>query len=160
MIGYAIFSECQRYRYGLSRVAYPEKKTLMYVLLNPSTADAQKNDPTVARCWVRARNLGYGQMLIGNLFAIRSADPRDIFKESDPVGPDNDTYLVIMAAAAHTIILGWGNEGAYRGRSKQVVKLLRENYARPLYCLHMNGSGMPKHPLYLRYDLPLIEFKE
>lgn len=135
-----------RYRYKLSRRWQAGGLTLLMVLLNPSTADARQNDPTVRRCLGYAQGWGFNCLLVGNLFAYRSRWPRDLLTAADPVGPDNDQALLELAAAADLVVAGWGNHGQSLGRAAAVRRLL-ESYG--WHALGWTKSGQPKHPLYL-----------
>lgn len=150
----AIFSPCEKYRYRLWRTWAPERPRLVYVMLNPSTADAEKNDPTITRCMKRARLMGYGGIEALNIFAWRSTDPRGLYSAEDPVGPDNDSHIKAVCDAAienwSKIILGWGEHGCYMSRGRAVRKMLDDKQI-DTYALRLNASGEPQHPLYIEY---------
>jgi len=154
--GGATFSEDGRYRYRLFRRWAPGP-ALLWVMLNPSTADADTNDPTVERCERRAREWGYPAVEVVNLFAWRATDPRDLRLQDDPVGPTNDAAILAAADSAGLILCAWGTHGGLRGRSAQVRQLLS---AEPLYVLSLTRSGEPGHPLYLPYDLKPKEWRQ
>jgi hypothetical protein len=147
----AMFSLCRAYRYMLWRRWGPGKRAL-WIMLNPSTADETTLDPTLTRCLRYSQRWGYGAMFVANVFALRSTDPRGLSKVSDPVGPDNDSHILVMAKSPETgiVICGWGNHGERNGRNKQVLELLE---GIPLHCLEMTRSGQPRHPLYCKGDL-------
>lgn len=147
----ATFSPCRSYRYTLWRAWDRSRPTCMFLMLNPSTADEVDNDPTVERCERRAREMGFGGLVVCNLFAFRATDPEAMKAAPDPIGPDNDKYILDAAFCAGMIVCAWGNHGQHRGRSEQVVSLLRSNWLK-LYVLQLNGSGEPKHPLYVGYQ--------
>ena len=146
----AVYSDCESYRYSLTRTWAPEGPRLLFVMLNPSTADERRNDPTVERCERRARRLGYGAFRVANLFALRATDPRDMRRAAEPVGPENDRSLRRGAAWADHIIAAWGVHGAHRGRGAEVARLLAATGA-PLFHLGCSKGGHPRHPLYLSY---------
>jgi len=148
-ISTAVYSDCELYRYSLSRI-WGEGARIMFVMLNPSTADEQRNDPTVERCERRARNLGYGGFRITNIFAWRATDPRDMRRAADPIGPDNDAVLTEGAVWADRIIAAWGVHGAHLGRGGAVARLLADGTT-PLFHLGLSKAGHPRHPLYLPY---------
>lgn len=150
------FSTCGQYRYNLWRIWDRTRKPLSYCMLNPSTADAEKDDPTVARCSERARRLGYGGVVVVNLFALRSTDPRALYKHYDPVGPDNDP-AILAAASECDLICAWGNHGKLRGRAAQVLTMLRAS-GLPALALRVSKDGHPSHPLYLSYDLEPVPY--
>lgn len=161
----AVLSDDGVYRYVLRRqwpltlegsdLARPVPFTCMFIMLNPSTADAMVDDPTIRRCVSFARRWGYEQLLVCNLFAYRATDPRFLYRE-DPgmvVGPENDDWIVRCANEASVIVAGWGEHGGYLNRDEQVVELLTHgDRPMPIHCLARNASGRPKHPLYIRND--------
>ncbi len=120
-------------------------------MLNPSIADEVNNDPTVERCEQRARQMGFGGLEVCNLFAFIDPVPQKMKAEADPVGPDNDRIIKVMAARAGKVICGWGEHGKHMARSKAVLEMLHQENI-PLYCLHLNLSGEPRHPLYIGYN--------
>jgi hypothetical protein len=148
----ARFSPCGTYRYELWRTWDAGQPPLCWLMLNPSTADAVDNDPTVERCERRARAWGHGGIIVVNLFAIRATDPRVMLKAADPVGPENDAAILTAAGRSGMVIAAWGSHGGHRGRSGQVRKLFGD-IGLPLYCLKVGKTGEPQHPLYLSYDL-------
>lgn len=145
----AVYSDCQTYRYALTRQWAPGPR-LLWVMLNPSTASELVNDPTVERCERRARALGFGGFRVVNLFALRATDPRALRLSPDPVGPGNDLALAEGAAWADAILCGWGGHGGAGGRAAQVVPILLRA-AKPLWHLGLTAGGHPKHPLYIGY---------
>ena len=160
----AFFSPCQRYRYSLTRLwgqspgpTSPDERLVMFIMLNPSTADEYRNDPTVERCERRARDWGYDGLIVCNLFAWRSTDPGVLKTLDDPVGPDNDWHIQQNAQDASLIVCAWGKDGELHGRGNQVADLLRH---RNLTALKVSDkTGQPWHPLYLNYDLKPTPWK-
>lgn len=152
----AEFSACMRYRYQLFRIWDSTKPALVVCLLNPSTATHEINDPTVTRCMVRAVRLGYGGLIVLNAFAWRDTDPEDMKRAADPVGAFNDGVIEEICRSAPLVIVGWGKDGAHRGRDAEVLALLRRCGVTP-WALGLNGDGTPKHPLYVPYDAELVE---
>jgi hypothetical protein len=151
----AIFSEDGRYRYALWRVWSQIKPLLLFVGLNPSTANGLINDPTVARLMARARKEGFGGLLAGNLYGLVSEDPKILLKDIEVIGTENDAYLklLIELASKGRVLCGWGSFPAARKRAKAVLKLI------PLpYCLGVNDDGQPTHPLYIAYDVPMVKY--
>ena len=146
----AVYSDCERYRYSLTRVWDDQADKVLFVMLNPSTATEVQNDPTVERCERRARTLGFGGFRVTNIFAWRDTDPRNMKAATDPIGPHNDATLAESAAWADTIIAAWGTHGAHMDRGALVAVLL-EKTQRPLFHLGLSKQGHPKHPLYLPY---------
>lgn len=142
----AVYSDCSAYRYRLSR-HWGDGPGLLFVMLNPSTADELRNDPTVERCERRARALGVPGFCVMNLFAFRSTDPRGLRLPADPVGPENDALLQEAARQADTVLCAWGNHGAYLNRAAQVTAVLQTT-GKPLFHLGLTKAGHPTHPLY------------
>ena len=146
MNGWALFDDSGRYRYRLGRRWADGGPAIAFVMLNPSTADAERDDPTIRRCAGFARAWGFAGMEVVNLFALRATDPARLRRARDPVGPGNDRHIAAAAGGADVVLLAWGNCGALRGRDRQVVALLAG--LRPA-CLGVTQSGQPRHPLYL-----------
>ncbi len=146
----AVYSDCERYRYALTRIWEPDGKTALFVMLNPSTATEVQNDPTVERCERRARALGFGGFRVCNIFAWRDTDPRQMRRAADPVGPGNDAAIREACAWADTIICAWGTHGAHLDRGVAVLALMRDT-GRDLYHLGLSKEGHPRHPLYIAY---------
>ena len=154
----AVYSDCEAYRYLLTRVWDDALPRALFVMLNPSTATEVQNDPTVERCERRARALGFGAFRVTNIFAFRATDPRAMRAVADPVGPDNDAAIresVDWAGGpADRIVCAWGTHGAHLNRGAAVARLLRES-GRDLHHLGLTAAGAPKHPLYIGYAQPL-----
>ena len=160
----AAVSECGRYRYDLGRVLEGGEGTVAFVLLNPSIADDQKDDPTVRRCIGYAHRWGYRNLSVVNLFGLRSTDPAALRDATDPVGPLNDQYLDALTApaAACRVVLGWGVHGAFRGRGVDVESRIRQRrqalhprgeFVTNTHVFGRTASGEPRHPLYLRAEV-------
>lgn len=139
----AKLSACRTYRYALWRTWDSAKPFVLFVGLNPSTADEKTDDPTLIRCINFAKSWGYGGVCMANLFAFRATDPVRMKAAIDPVGKQNNRWLKKLAGEAGIVVAAWGNDGAFLNRSEKVKKILPE-----LYCLKMNKSGEPTHPLY------------
>lgn len=165
--GSATFSKDRVYRYALERVLLyltlqpwqPSFKFTLctFIMLNPSTADASRNDPTVTRCIMRAQDLNAMQLTVLNLFALRSTDPLALYASTDPVGPDNDDMIRHVCRASDIIVCAWGTHGRLKGREQHVLSLLDEIGAGPrLRVLGLNKDGTPKHPLYVPAAVSLI----
>lgn len=151
----AVYSPCMAYRYTLTRVWDAAGQKALFVMLNPSTATEVQNDPTVERCERRARALGFGAFRVTNIFAFRATDPAVMRAEADPVGPGNDAAIAEGALWADRVICAWGNHGLHLKRGRQVEGMLRAA-GHPLWHLGVTKAEMPKHPLYVGYDQPLI----
>lgn len=145
----ALFSSDRVHRYVYVRTWDAQRPLFVVVALNPSTADENAPDPTVARLEVRARALGHGGLVVLNLFAYRSTEPRGLRTCSDPVGPANDAVLERVAGAGF-VLCAWGTHGTLLGRAEHVLELLRH---RDLHALRLTKGGHPEHPLYLPYQL-------
>lgn len=146
----AIYSDCERYRYTLTRVWDRAGQTALFVMLNPSTATEVQNDPTVERCERRARALGFGGFRVVNIFAWRDTDPRKMRAAADPVGPENDAAIADGARWADQVICAWGTHGEHLNRGPAVETLLR-GVRSELFHLGLTKAGHPKHPLYISY---------
>jgi hypothetical protein len=147
----AIYSDCERYRYALTRVWKFEASRLVFVMLNPSTATEVQNDPTVERCERRARTLGFGSLQVTNIFAWRDTDPKKMRTAKDPIGPDNDKTIMEACSWGDQIIAAWGTHGAHLNRGVQVKQILRSS-DKPVFHLGISKGGHPKHPLYIAYS--------
>lgn len=144
----ATFSLDGNHRYTLRRTWDETKGTVLFVMLNPSTADEHTLDPTCTRCRVYAEEWGYGELLVGNIFSYRATDPDDLKEARRPNGTLNDVYLRQMAQDAHLIVCAWGVEGDHRGRGREVAELL-DAEGHTLHHLGLTQDGHPRHPLYL-----------
>lgn len=140
------------HRYALWRIFDASLPLLVAVLLNPSTADQIEDDPTVLRMTVRASALGYGGVVIVNLFSWRDVSPAAMKKVDAPIGPACDDVLDLTLERAGLIVCGWGSHGNHRGRSDEVGRRLIER-GLDLTCLRITAGGQPEHPLYLPYAL-------
>ena len=158
MIRDADFSDCGLYRYQLMRVWDLGKPLLLWVMLNPSTADGKLDDATIRRCMGFARRWGFGGIVVVNLFAFRATDPAAMKRAADPCGPANLLTVRMSCALVHRdggkVVCAWGNDGDFQGRSKRVVELLRADGI-PLHYLRLTAKGEPCHPLYLPNSLEL-----
>ena len=118
----ATFSDCRKYRYALSRTWNDKKKTILFIGLNPSTADEKIDDPTIRRCINYAQNWGYGSLLMVNLFAYRATLPTELKNVKNPIGNDNDLHIIELSKKADLAVAAWGNEGSLLNRDKEVKK--------------------------------------
>lgn len=151
----AVISACERYRYRLWRHWDRARPYCNFVMLNPSTADGTEDDPTIRRCIALAQRWGYGGLEVCNLFAYRATRPAVLRAVDDPVGPDNDATITKIARGAEMVVCAWGNQGAYRDRSRTVLWMFFQSAIRAHY-LRLNRSGEPRHPLYLEGALTPI----
>ena len=144
----AWYSPCEAYRYGLER-RWGTGGALLFVMLNPSTATEDANDPTIARCQRRTQQLGFGAMRIANLFGYRATRPRDLARAEAPVGPENDLLLRDWAQDAAQVLAAWGVHGALMGRGQEVAAWLPGDVRH----LGLTRDGHPRHPLYRSYTV-------
>lgn len=165
----AILSDDLVYRYQLTRIWDETKKVACFVMLNPSTADANIDDPTIRRCVGFATKWGYGGIVVVNLAAFRATDPDKLSEVEDPVGPENLHHVETAISGSEVVVAAWGNvklkfsRGAcQRGMSlvscaKSVVTIC-ESRGKRLRCLGKTSSGQPRHPLYVHGDKELEEW--
>lgn len=144
----ATFSSCRRWRYLLWRCWDGAKPAANFLMLNPSTADETKLDPTCARARDYAERWGYGALIVTNVFAWRATDPDEMKAIADPVGPGNDRAIACAAREAAIVVCAWGNHGAHRDGARRVLEVLRKAGV-ATHALRVNRSGQPAHPLYL-----------
>jgi hypothetical protein len=149
----AVFSPCGRYRWWLRRLWNPEGPTLLFLGLNPSRANGQRDDPTLRRLVRFAAGWGYGSLEVLNLFSRVGANPAGLRRCRDPVGASTDAWIRWRLGEQpgpvqkRDIWLGWGNGGRWLDRDRQMLELLEQQRSRPL-CLGLTASGQPRHPLY------------
>lgn len=155
----AVISDCGRYRYSLFRKwADVDRLPVMWLMLNPSTADALTDDATIRRCIEFSRRWGYGALWVGNLYAWRSTDPKGLKLSHDPEGPENRARLQSMAGSAEKLIAAWGNHGEAAG-AEYLAGILPTPHG-GTWHLGLTNSGQPKHPLargksFIPYTQPL-----
>jgi hypothetical protein len=149
----AKFSDCRNYRYALWRIWDDSKPFVMFIGLNPSTANEDADDPTIRRVKSFAKAWGYGGVYMMNLFAIVSSKPEVLKTCADAIG-DNDTWLSDIAQKCSQVVFAWGNFKEATERSKVVAANFPEAKA-----LEINKSGTPKHPLYVRGDIVPVIFQ-
>jgi len=146
--------DCYRYRAEYWR---PDGsgiyRTLMFLMLNPSTASHLNFDPTITRCWNFAERLGFNRLVVGNTFAYRATDQMDLAGVPDPIGPANDFYLLEMATQVQKVIMAYGTPKvrSLARRGPEVARMLAANSVR-MHMLELSKFGVPKHPLYLAAD--------
>ena len=154
----AQFSSCRRWRYLLWRRWDESKPAANFLMLNPSTADELRLDPSCTRARNYAERWGYGAVVITNIFGWRATDPEEMKAAKDPVGRGNDRAILKAAREAKIVVCAWGNHGDHLDRGAQVKEMLwRERI--PLHLLRMNGAGHPAHPLYLPAALTPAVFR-
>jgi len=136
----AILSSCRLYRYALWRIWDESKGKVMFIGLNPSTADETEDDRTISRCISYSKQWGYGGIIMGNLFAFRTPSPAEMISAEDPIGEKNDYWLKRLANEAALVVGMWGNSGAFLGRSEEVIAMFPG-----LHCLRLTKTGQPHH---------------
>lgn len=144
----AVLSADGAYRYELRRTWAEEIPPVLWVMLNPSTADATDDDPTIRRCAGLSKRWGYGGIIVRNLFALRATHPAVLLGHPDPVGPDNDLWLTDDLLDHEKIICAWGVTGKIHDRAPAVVKMFRAAGV-DLWALGFTMAGSPKHPLFV-----------
>jgi len=144
----AKLSECRKYRFALWRTWDDSKPYVMFVGLNPSTADETSDDPTLTRCINYAKSWGFGGVCMANIFAYRATKPNDMKAVVDPIGSENNEWLEKLSNDAGLVVAAWGNDGSHLARSEQVKGILPK-----LHCLKLNKTGEPVHPLYQKADI-------
>jgi hypothetical protein len=153
----AVISPCTQYRYRLDRAWDDAGHTIRWIMLNPSTADAEKDDPTVRKCIGFSKRWGFGALSILNLFALRSTSPAALLHHPTPVGPDNDKWLRECVFGANHFVFAWG-ANAPEDRAREVMDIfVKAGVGRPM-CLGTNKNGTPNHPLMIPYSRTLTVF--
>lgn len=148
-----MFSACRRYRYTLTRVWARGGRTCVWVMLNPSSADAREDDPTIRRCVDFSKRWGCSSLLVVNLFAWIETDSAKLAVVADPVGPDNERVLDGAMEHASLLVAAWGTKGTMLGRDRSVLRRMRGACA-----LRLTKDGHPEHPLYVPADIELVPF--
>tara|TARA_B100000214_G_scaffold360554_1_gene323069 strand:+ start:46 stop:567 length:522 start_codon:yes stop_codon:yes gene_type:complete len=147
----AVFSKCYLYRYALTQSDEISNRLLLFLLLNPSTANHLHSDATLSRCRKRAFLLGFKSFRICNLFAFRTKNPGLMKKYSDPIGPYNDYIIQTSLNEAALVICAWGNHGSHLNRAETVKNFLIHSKKKSFH-FGLTKNNQPKHPLYLRYS--------
>lgn len=150
----AEFSTDRSYRYALWRIWDENKPWVLFIGLNPSTANEAVNDSTLNKCIHFADSWGFGGVYMVNLFAYRATEPKDMKRAAEPVGQDNDAWIEKLSKQAGMVVAAWGNDGDYLGRAD----IIRSRYS-DLKCLKVNASGEPAHPLYQPNSAVAIEYE-
>lgn len=154
----AAFSRCRRWRYLLWRRWDAAKPVANFLMLNPSTADELRLDPSCTRARSYAERWGYGALIVTNLFGWRATDPQEMKAVRDPVGRGNDAAILRAAREAALVVCAWGNHGEHLQRALRTKKSLEENRI-ALHVLRLNGGGHPAHPLYLPGSLKALPWQ-
>ena len=148
----AEISSCKTYRYFLQRTWDINNEMMTFIMLNPSKADALKDDPTIRKCVMLAKKENCSGIYVINLFALRSSQPKDLYIHNNPVGPDNDYWIDEITKKSKIIVVAWGNDGNLLNRDIEVCEKLK-SLGLNLYCLGLNKNGSPKHPLARNIDI-------
>lgn len=154
--GGAEFSDCGRYRYRLWRHVGRGDDRCAFVMLNPSTADQNTNDPTLLRCIAFAKSWGFGWLEVLNVFAWRSTDPKFLWDVDDPIGPLTDIRIREATQDVSLIVCAWGAHPLAVPRGRVVRELLPD---RELHALKLTRDGDPCHPLYQPRNLRPFKFE-
>ena len=146
----AVYSDCEKYRYALTRVWDTGGKRLLYIMLNPSKATELANDPTIERCERRARALGYGAFRACNLFGLRETDPAKLKRARHPEGPENEDQIALALEWCDDVLCAWGVHGEHKNQADS-VRLVLQKSSKPCLVLGLTKAGHPRHPLYISY---------
>ncbi len=149
----AKFSSDRKYRYALWRIWSSEKPFVLFIGLNPSTANETQNDPTIRRVVNFAFDWGYGGVVMCNLFGIVSTDPKILESHPDPIG-NNDLTLPYFGNLASEVVFAWGNFEQANNRAKTIARMFPDGRA-----LMLNKNGTPRHPLYVKADVKRVMYK-
>lgn len=152
----AIMSEDGIYRYTLLRQLLLGQGRCLFIMLNPSTADALNDDPTIRRCVGFMKKWEYRELMVVNIFALRATDPADLRAHPAPVGPKNDEYIRKAVERADRIVAAWGVHGAYMDRGANVLRMLK---GKEVMCLGTTKEGQPRHPLMVAGKTNLIPLR-
>ncbi len=147
-MGCAVFSDDRRYRYLLRRRVGASQRRVLFIMLNPSKADEERNDATIRRCIGFTHSWGFGQLEVVNLFALVATNPKDLLGAEEPVGLDNDAAIRAALEATDRVVLAWGNHGLHHEKRAAKVTTMARKAAQP-YCLGLTMRGTPRHPLRL-----------
>lgn len=150
----AIFSPCRQYRYAYYNEWDASKPKVMFIGLNPTDMDENQSNPTLRRCINFAKDWGYGGLYVTNLFARLALTPEQLKIAQEPIGQENNDWLIKLAKECDLIIAAWGNDGKHLNRSAEMKQLIPK-----MMCLKINQSGEPAHPLYQPKTAEPIPFK-
>lgn len=150
----AQFSNCRKYRYALWRTWKPGNGHVLFIGLNPSTADEKKDDPTIRRCIGFAKDWGFGGINMLNIFAFRATNPKELMKAKEPIGEINNYYLSMYCDPIGLNVACWGTWGFYLNRGREVLDLLGIDC---FHCFGLTKNIQPRHPLYIKKGTDLME---
>lgn len=153
----ALLSPCGRYRYWLTRSWDASLPQLVWVMLNPSTADASLDDPTIRRVRSFTAREGCGSFCVLNLFAFRATKPNDVWRAgADAIGPENGRYIADLTWG-RPVVCAWGADPNASKRAREVAIVVRHR-AMTTYCLGLTQKGAPRHPLFARGDAKMVPY--
>jgi hypothetical protein len=153
----AVISDCGKYRYLLRRTWDHAKMHALFVMLNPSTADAKLDDPTIRSCVRLVSGLGYGSIEVVNIFGWRATDPNELPKQADPVGPMNESIVAAAILRCDVVICAWGGNAMAARKSDFLCGMIRR-WKPPAYCFGTTKSGAPRHPLYVKSGTAIVTY--
>ncbi|RPH72753.1 MAG: DUF1643 domain-containing protein [Myxococcaceae bacterium] len=170
--GAVLSGKRQEYRYALWRTWNTEREPLLFIMLNPSTADAEADDPTIRRCVGFGASLGFGSVRVVNLFAWRATEPAEMMRAKDPIGPLNDGFIrdesKDVRAKGGIVVAAWGqlkrfpqacpDREKFNARNTHVFSML-DRQGIPVHCLGLTKDGHPRHPLMLESSSQLRLFR-
>ncbi len=150
----AVISSCGKYRYHLRRQIGDGQRIVTFIMLNPSTADTDVDDPTIRRCMRFSKRWDCAELHVVNLFAIRSTRPQGIIRSPDPVGPENRKWIQRAVASSALVVCAWGTCGTFMGQDQMVLGCIKK-LCSPM-CVALTRGGHPRHPLYVPYSAELM----
>ncbi|MEA1011135.1 DUF1643 domain-containing protein [Bacillus cereus] len=153
----ALFDDSKTYRYSLERIWDPHKERVLFIMLNPSSANQDSEDATSKRCFNFAKGLGFGSLEIVNLFAYIATNREELLQVSkeDAIGPENENHVIRALNRADMVIAAWGENCKYHNRHKDIHELFQGYH---LHCLGKTRDGFPRHPLYLSKDSQPMDY--
>ena len=159
----ALFSKCGSYRWKLSRLISESKTELIFIGLNPSYGDSERNDQTLIRIINFAQSWGFGRVYVINLFARITTRPEILRYCDDPVGSENDLILernirYWLANDLCKLWIGWGVNGKLMNRDKKVLEKIKNKDSKEPYAIGITKKGCPRHPLYVGKNKKLLPF--
>lgn len=153
-------SKCQKFRHYLTRkIDVDNDLVLTFIMLNPSTADEKKDDPTLRKCMGFCERLGYGNLIVVNLFDYRATDPKQLKIVSTPCSEKNMDFVKAASEVADKVICAWGVNGTLYKQNEKVLKVLAKKGI-PVHALDITKHGHPKHPLYISYEKTPVFFRK
>lgn len=155
----AVISDCGKYRYLLRRVWDYERIRALFIMLNPSTADAKVDDPTIRSCVRLCKDNNFGSLEVVNLFGYRATDPQSLLEVDDPIGPKNDNCIGAAISRCDLIICAWGAHKMAGHRGNDVWNEVLCYHRPAVFCFGVNKDKSPRHPLYVKSGTSLVVFR-